>query len=141
MTERGAAPLALGAAVIVQLSALRLCLDATPSRAFFLGHPLDVRCFVFAAFGVPCPMCGVTRGIALALHGSVADAFRVFPAAPIAVGGLVVFGVSLLLLGVAEQRGRRALSEMVTRWLRAGTVASAAATTLVWLAHWVSVVV
>ncbi len=138
--HRGAAPLALGAAVLVQLVALRLCFDATPSRAFFLGHPLDVRCFVFATIGVPCPMCGVTRGVALALHGAVADALRVFPAAPIAVAGLVVFGVSLLLLGAAELQCRSVLSGILGRWIRSSTVASAALTIAVWLAHWVSVV-
>lgn len=138
--DGGAAPLALGAAVLVQLSALRLCFDATPSRSFFLGHPLDVRCVVFATFGVPCPMCGVTRGVVLALHGAVADALRVFPAAPIAVGGLVAFGISLLLLGAAERQGRLALAASLGRWIRSSTVASAALTVAVWLAHWVSVV-
>lgn len=53
-------------------------------------------CMLHSATGLPCPGCGLSRGIASIAHGSSAHAFEMNPfafiAAPLFVG-LVVFGV------------------------------------------------
>lgn len=53
-------------------------------------------CMLHSATGLPCPGCGLSRGIASIAHGSFAHAFEMNPfafvAAPLFVG-LVVFGV------------------------------------------------
>jgi hypothetical protein len=72
--------------------------------AFPLAHaitPLLLRdAFPFCPFrqatGKPCPLCGMTRAIALATHRRWHEAFKYNPLWPIAVA--VMLGFSLLLL-------------------------------------------
>ena len=61
------------------------------------------RCPVLLVAGVPCPTCGVTRALLLALHGDVAGATRVHPLMWLAVPVTLLF-VGAELLGYARTR-------------------------------------
>jgi hypothetical protein len=83
-------------ALLVEGAVLRAALDADDSRAYFFGRPIELVCGVLARTGIPCPMCGITRALAFALRGELGHAFRLNPAAPIAVVGLFLVAVGLL---------------------------------------------
>jgi hypothetical protein len=54
------------------------------------------RCPVLLVAGVPCPTCGMTRAVRLALHGDLAGATRVHPLVWLAVPVVALFlGVEL----------------------------------------------
>jgi hypothetical protein len=61
------------------------------------------RCPVLLVAGVPCPTCGVTRALVLALHGDVAGATRMHPLMWLAVPVTLVF-VGAELVGYARAR-------------------------------------
>ena len=134
----GRAPLFIALALIAQLALTRLALRADLSRAFFLGDPIDLSCSARARFGFPCPMCGVTRSIGLALHGQWGDAFHLFPAAPLAILGVVVAAVALAVLAWLEKRGdpRRGAFRAA---LRASLLFFALILAVVWLGDWLRV--
>ncbi len=61
------------------------------------------RCPVLLVAGVPCPTCGVTRALLLALHGDVAGATRMHPLMWLAVPVTLLF-LGAELLGYARTR-------------------------------------
>ena len=65
--------------------------------------PIEVvpPCPLRAVTGIPCPFCGMTRGVTAAVHGDVAHAFLMSPASIVAV-------VATILL-VVQWRTRRAV--------------------------------
>jgi hypothetical protein len=55
------------------------------------------RCPVLLVAGVPCPTCGMTRAVRLALHGDLAGATRLHPLMWIAVPVVMLFlGVEIV---------------------------------------------
>ncbi|MBP7401169.1 MAG: DUF2752 domain-containing protein [Clostridia bacterium] len=50
-------------------------------------------CLLQSATGLPCPGCGLTRAVRLALQGDTAGAFRMHPLFPVAVAVLVALPV------------------------------------------------
>jgi hypothetical protein len=122
-------------ALFAQLALARLALRADLSRAFFLGDPIDLRCAARARFGFPCPTCGVTRGTGLALHGEWGAAFHLFPAAPLAILGVLVASVAFAVLAWLEKRRdpRRAAFRAA---LRSSLLFFAVALATVWLGDW-----
>ena len=133
---RAIASAASGAALLAQLGIARETLGADDARAYFLGRPIGLACEFRAHFGVPCPGCGITRGVALALHGEVAHAWQLFPAAPLAVAGLAALAVSLLGIALLEWAGPPESVTRVERWLLRASLAYASATASVWLVAW-----
>src|SRR3954447_23921702 len=101
-SKPGWAPLSIALSLMAQLALTRLALRADLSRAFFLGDPIDLSCSARARFGFPCPTCGVTRSTGLALHGQWSAAFHLFPAAPLAILGVVVAAVAFAVLAWLE---------------------------------------
>ena len=47
------------------------------------GTPLGGLCWLHAAFGIDCPMCGMTRSFVALAHGRLGDAFHFHPAGPL----------------------------------------------------------
>jgi hypothetical protein len=132
----GVAPAVTALTLLAQLAALRLVLGADLSRAYFLGHAIDLSCAARARWGIPCPTCGVTRSLGLALHGRLVDAFRLFPAAPLAVFGLLCLAFALLALAWVERRGSASAREALASGIRFGSLAYAAAGAVIWLVDW-----
>jgi hypothetical protein len=59
-----------------------------------LDAPGPVLCWLRRAVGLPCPLCGVTRGVALTLRGHPAEASAYNPlSAPVLFGGLALMAV------------------------------------------------
>lgn len=134
----GLAPGCAGLAILAQLAATRAVLSTDGQTAAFLGHPMILRCAVLARFGKPCPACGATRGFVFALHGHWGQAWRLFPAAPLAVIGLTVLGCALLALGWIQARR---LPRAAARWgsfVRRASVVYAASATAIWLGTWIA---
>ena len=77
-------PLRFGAAAMFGIAAIRPALpDALP-----LGPPCPLRTLT----GIPCPFCGMTRGVVALVHGHVSTAFSFNP------GAFLVVAMALLLL-------------------------------------------
>ena len=127
-----------GLAILAQLALLRAVLSTDDKTAAFLGHRMILHCAILARFGKPCPACGATRGFIFALHGQWLAAWHLFPAAPLAVGGLTVFGCALVALGWMQARR---LPRTAARWqsiVRKASVVYAGATAAVWLGAWIA---
>jgi hypothetical protein len=105
----GATPGYVGALILASLASLRLAATATPARVFVFGRELSWACLFQRAFGVPCPLCGMTRGVLLALDGQIVNALSVNPAAPFLVAGIVLFASALIFVAI-YQRAHEPLS-------------------------------
>ena len=135
-SRKGLAPAAAGAAILLQLAALRLALTADGTSAQFLGRALDWRCALRTRLGLPCPTCGMTRSVVVSLHGHLGQAWSIAPGGPVAVVGMVLAALALLGLGWVQWRGRSPYGRRAAYWLRQGTLAYAGAATVVWMAGW-----
>jgi len=133
------AGLATAVALIAQLALLRVALDADEERAYFLGHALGIGCAFRARTGLPCPMCGVTRGVALTLHGELARAAHLYPAAPAVCAGVVALSAALVAAFVFARRGASApLPVNFERRVRQASVVYAALCAALWLTDYAS---
>lgn len=63
------------------------------------GIPHLTMCWFFAATGLPCPACGLTRSFSAIVHGEFALAWRMNP-----LGYVFFAGVVVLLLGPLLRR-------------------------------------
>ncbi len=134
----GATPACVGASLLALLVVARVVASATPERVLVFGRPLLWGCLFQRAFGVPCPACGLTRGVLLTLQGQLADALRLNPAAPLLVAGVVVFAAALVLVSI-YQRARDPLSVgKVHARLRLAARAYAGLVFAVLLVHWIA---
>ncbi|HEX4335063.1 MAG TPA: DUF2752 domain-containing protein [Polyangiaceae bacterium] len=131
--EPSKAGLATAAALVGELVLLRLLLTADGERAYLLGHPIGLVCGIHARTGIPCPMCGVTRAVALTLHGDLGRALRLFPVAPVACLGIVLFALALGWAFVVARRGDAVRSGAYERRLRVASLAYAGLCTTLWL--------
>ena len=76
--------------------ALLVLLPAIVRSVPFLAKAWSRPCVFKAAFGVPCPLCGVTRSLALLAQGRWADSLSMNPLGLMTVaGGAAVIGVFL----------------------------------------------
>jgi hypothetical protein len=105
----GSTPGLVGASLLALLAVLRAFASANSERVFVFGRELQWGCLFRRAFGIPCPICGMTRGVLLTLDGHLGDALRLNPAAPLLVAGLVLFAVALVFVAI-YQRARDPLS-------------------------------
>lgn len=100
--------------------------------ALVLFDVLPWRCPVAWALGVPCPTCGLTRAVRLAMHGDLGASMRTFPPAPLALAALAPTAAMELVTFVrtgafGPYRGRRLLHALI--------LASAVVVFVVWLAR------
>lgn len=99
-----AAPVALTDTTEIRLAPLRVGgLALVPAALMLSVSPVDPvpPCPLRTLTGVPCPLCGSTRGVIAAVHGDIGDALTLNPAA---IGVLVLAG--LLLAGWRIERLR-----------------------------------
>ena len=119
--------------MLAHLAALRALCEVTPAGVSFAGHTLGLSCAVRARLGLPCPTCGITRGVVLAVHGRIGEAWNLSPGGVAAVIGMTLLAVALVVLGWRQQSG---LGSSASRWIRRGAVAWAGATVVVWMGGW-----
>jgi hypothetical protein len=129
----GAAAAGLAALILLQLAAARVFLSADAAGASFAGTPIGGVCFLRQHTGVPCPTCGMTRSVVLALHGDLAPALEINPAGPAWV--LAAFVVSAGLLLFAWRPGER-----TKRRVRTVALFQGLAFVVTLAGHWVYVV-
>jgi hypothetical protein len=125
-----------GAIILAQAAAARLVLRADDAYVYVLGRRIVWACALKRRTGLPCPTCGLTRSLALSLHGDWARAWRLMPAGPVALAGLLALGAALLALAVLQRLGARKAEARVQECIRRGALIYAAAATVVWMAGW-----
>jgi len=81
----------------VDLRPVRVAALALVPAAFVVGHlPVDVvpSCPLRTLTGIPCPLCGSTRGVIAAVHGHIGHALALNPAsvAVLVLAAMLVFG-------------------------------------------------
>jgi hypothetical protein len=132
----GRTPAVVGALLLAQLWLLRALATADSERVFVAGRELRWGCLFRRAFGLPCPACGMTRGVILTLRGQIVDALHVNPAAPVLTLGVVLLALSLISLAF-YQRARDPLpSGRLHARLRVASRAYAGLLFAVMLTHW-----
>ncbi|MFL6230269.1 MAG: DUF2752 domain-containing protein [Pyrinomonadaceae bacterium] len=132
----GAMPGFVGASLLALLAALRALAAATSARVFVLGRELPWGCLFRRAFGVPCPACGMTRGVLLTLHGHVADALRLNPAAPALTLGVLLFALAMIFVAVYQRAHAPLEVGRLHARVRQGVRAYALALVAILLVHW-----
>ena len=133
----GRAPGFAGALLLAQLWLLRALAAADADHVFVMGRELRWGCLFRRAFGVPCPACGMTRGVLLTLHGQLGEALRVNPAAPVLALGVALFAAALVFVAVyPSARDPLAFGRLHSR-LRLASRAYAGLLFAVMLAHWI----
>jgi hypothetical protein len=136
LSRPGAAATAVGLAILLQITAGRLVLDADELRVYVWGHPIYWACALKARLGLPCPTCGLTRSVVLSLHGEIARAWNVAPGGPVAVLGCLGLAIALLLLACLQSGMPLSFRERMEAAIRSGALAYAALAATVWIAGW-----
>jgi len=131
------AALVTGVTVLIDGALARLLLTADPERVYFLGRPILAACGFRRATGLPCPTCGISRSVVLALHGHLGLAWRVMPAGPVFVLGGLAIALAFLLYAALAGRGQQASRAAAHRWITRAAVAYGFAAMLIWLGGWV----
>ncbi len=126
----------IGCITLADLAVARLLLRADESLVYVAGRAVNFPCAFRASTGLPCPTCGMTRSVAMSLHGEFARAWKMAPAGPVAVFGLTALGIAMLALAFLQASGGPERTRSVTRWIRQGALAYVAATTAIWLGGW-----
>jgi hypothetical protein len=139
IAARGAGPpakMAAGALIAIDLLVGRVFLSGGENGVAIAGRRLDWVCAFRRQTGLPCPTCGVTRSIVLAIHGEWSRAWHMSPGGVAFVAGLMAAAAALLGLGAVEWLGsapiRRAESS-----LRAAALVYTGGAAAVWLGGWV----
>jgi len=127
---------ALGLCILLQLAALRWLMMADAERVYVWGQPINVTCAFKRSFGVPCPTCGMTRSVVLALAGEWPLAWQINPAGPLLAAGLAALGVSLLALTLAKQKRRAHAARATRRWIQIWALGYGGLVIVVLFAHW-----
>ena len=133
---RGATPGFVGALLLAVLAALRTAATATPERVFVFGRELTWACLFQRAFGVPCPICGMTRGVLLTLHGHFTDALHLNPAAPVLTLGVVLFACAMIFVAIYQRTHALLQVGRLHARIRLATRAYAFALVAIILLHW-----
>jgi hypothetical protein len=118
--------------------AARACALAILSGVYLLSLALPAGGAVYNAAlcplrfltGIPCPMCGMTRGFIDISHGNIREALKVNPASPV----LYLLGIAILTALAADLfAAGRPFSRYSGVWIAAAAVAASAV-----LAAWVA---
>jgi hypothetical protein len=132
----GAAAGAAGILIAVEMLAARMVLRADEAMVYVLGHPVGWACAFHRRSGLPCPTCGLTRSVVLSLHGDLSRAWRMAPAGPVILLGLVALAVALLWLCCVQAAGAAKLETRARSAIRYGSLAYVAATAALWICGW-----
>jgi hypothetical protein len=126
----------VGSVTLADLFLMRALLHADELRVYFAGRALDWQCAFRAATGLPCPTCGMTRAVVMSLHGELARAWKLAPAAPVAVAGAFLFALAMLALAAQQSGWIAGTAANWHRRLRTSALAYAATLVAVWLGGW-----
>lgn len=94
-----------------------------------LTQPGPRTCLLRNAVGLPCPLCGLTRGVSLCLRGQPLDATHFNP---LAVPALLA-GIFLIVLWLVEYVSGRRIVVAMPAWLRRGLFVAGC---LILMANW-----
>ena len=127
----------VGCSIVVQCALMRLLLTADAARVYFLGRPILWECGLRAKYGLPCPTCGMTRSVVLALHGEWTAAWQMSPGGVAAVLGMLLGIAAAWALALTQWRRANDWEAAVGRAIRRAAPVYGAAAATVWLAGWV----
>lgn len=136
-SKPGFAAIVLGALIVAHLAVAGLLFTADRDFVYFHARPLPEMCSFRKTFGLPCPTCGITRGVILSLHGKLTDAVATNAAAPVLVGAALSLGLCLLGMGVLQSAERRRAAERLANWTRRIGVTAAGTWFLVLVCNWI----
>jgi hypothetical protein len=128
--------LTVSCVILADALAARWLLRADEERVYVLGRPIAYVCALRARYGLPCPTCGLTRSVVMSLHGEIGRAWRMAPAGPVAVLGLIALALALLGLGLFEWTRASKPAARMQRWIRRGAAIYAVGLLAVWLGGW-----
>jgi hypothetical protein len=74
VSNPGFAAIVLGALILAHLAVAALLFTADRDFVYFGSKAMPEMCPFRKTFGLPCPTCGITRGVVLSLHGRLTDA-------------------------------------------------------------------
>lgn len=126
----------VGAVILADAALARRLLEADMERVYFLGKPIPIACAFRRATGLPCPTCGLTRSMVLALHGNVGAAWSVMPVGPVLILGALSLAVVSLGYAAVAPRWRQASRDSARRWMARAGLAYGAAAVVLWLGGW-----
>jgi len=126
---------AAGSAVFLNALAIGVLMQADDARVYILGHPVELACALRTHFGIPCPTCGFSRAVVLALHGSIGRAWHLAPGAAAGVCATLAFAAALLILA-ALRASRSPAAQPFGRQLRRVSVVCAVLVGVIWAAGW-----
>lgn len=138
--KSGFAAAVLGTMLLLELAVIRVAFTADEDFAYFLGRRINVVCAARQYLGVPCPTCGLTRGLVLAVHGRFGEGWRLSPLGPLGVIGTLGMGVALLVFAMLERRRTPAQVSGMKRWIETGALTYSALATVIWISSWIAVV-
>ncbi len=133
----GSAAGAAGALIWADALAARFALRADDTYVYFLGRPVGITCWMRTHLGIPCPTCGLSRGLVLSLHGKWGAAWHLFPAAPLALAGALLLASALLAVAALQASGSP-FAVTLGRPVRKAGLLWAAVTVLVWIGGWLT---
>jgi hypothetical protein len=91
---------------------LRPVLSGERSGLTLLGLPLPTICWFRLTTGIPCPGCGLTRAVALLMHGRLGASFAMHPF------GIAAVGLALLQIPPRMVRAAGSAPPWTLRWDR-----------------------
>ncbi|MGP8244642.1 MAG: DUF2752 domain-containing protein [Bryobacteraceae bacterium] len=127
----------VGALIAADLLIGRGLVSGDENGVALAGRPLDWVCAFRRQTGLPCPTCGMTRSVVLALHGEWWRAWRLSPGGVALVAGLVAAATALLGLGAIEWLGK-AHPRRAEIFLRRAALIYAGGAIAVWLGGWMA---
>jgi len=131
-------PGVVGLALVVPLAMLRLMASASAESVYVAGRELRWGCAFQKMFGIPCPNCGLTRGVLLSLHGQFAEAWALNPAGPLIVLGVLLLGLAMFFLTFYQTSHTPHVAGRIRRHIRVGSSAYAGLVVAVLVAHWLA---
>lgn len=142
LSKPGATAGIVGVVILLQLVVWRAVSSATTSSVWFLGRELNWGCAFRQHYGIPCPNCGMTRSVLLALHGHIKQAWEMNPAGPLLVLGALLFCGALFLLMRYQQQPHNIAAVDAVRWrMVIWTSAYGALVFVVLIGHWITIIV
>jgi hypothetical protein len=137
LSRPGAGAGVTGAAIVLQLAALRALASATETYVTFAGRELHMECSFRQHFGIPCPNCGMTRSVLLALQGDLGRAMRVNFAGPFLLFGVMLFALAMFFLMFYQRSHAGAVADGARRRVLVWSSAYGALFLAVLIGHWV----
>jgi hypothetical protein len=133
-------PLITGIALLLACLAVRLCCSADEQQTWLFGHAFGAECAFRLRFGIPCPNCGMTRAVIVALHGQWLRAWRIAPGGAAFVAATLVSAATLIALGIVRMRSAGPLAAKAERQAPRTIYACAVLVLMVWFAGWIAAV-